>query len=437
MNKRFLKILPTRITLKLSLFLVMYLPCFFVHAQSDSLSEARECRLRNGLPNFFHKLQAGQPATIAYLGGSITAASDGWREHSASWLQKQYPVASINSIDAGIGGTGSDFGVFRLKKQILELNPDLVFIEFAVNDGEMSPDLIHETMEGIVRQIWKYNSHIDICFVYTLAATMLPALQKGKLPVSSRAMEDIAQHYGIPSVNMGMEVAALTLTGKLVFKGKIDEYPGKIVFSPDNVHPYAATGHRLYTEALSRSLQLIARNCSNTKVAHKLVKPFTINNWEEAQMIAVSELNKSGSWQVIESADDSVARLMPKTLPYLAKSNKAGSSIQVKFKGRMIGLFDVIGPGCGQYLVTIDDQKPKLFPRFDPYSTYYQLQPLFIPIPDLKQKVHTIEFKVSDVIPDKAAILKEINNKIDNPERYKENACYAGQLMLIGRLINK
>jgi len=435
MNKRILKILKARVTLKLGFCLVIYFQSFFIYAQMDSLSVAHECRIRNGLPNFFKKLQSGQHATIAYLGGSITAASDGWREHSASWLQKRYPLASIKSIDAAIGGTGSDFGVFRLRKQVLELNPDLIFIEFAVNDGEMSPELIHETMEGIVRQTWQYDSHIDICFVYTMASPMLAALQQGKLPVSSRAMEDIAQHYGIPSVNLGMEVASLSLKGKLIFKGKIDEYPGKIVFSPDNVHPYAETGHRLYTEALARSLQLIVGNHPNLQMTHKLVKPFTSSNWEEAKMISVSDLHKSGSWQVIKPSDDSVARLMPKTLSYLAKSTQPGSTIQVKFAGRMIGLFDIIGPGCGQYLVNLDNQEPKLFPRFDPYSTYYQPQPLFIPIPDLNQKIHTIEFKVSDVVPDKAAILQEINNKIDDPQRYKENACYAGQLMLIGQIV--
>lgn len=437
MNNGFLKFLPAGIVRKLSFFLLIYLQTPCMQAQSDSLSEARECRIRKGLPNFFQKLQTGQSVTIAYLGGSITAAANGWREGSASWLQKQYPAATIKSIDAAIGGTGSDFGIFRLRKQVLELNPDLIFIEFAVNDGEMSPELIHETMEGIVRQTWKYNANTDICFVYTLAATMLAPMEKGRLPVSSRAMEDIAQHYGIPSVSMGMEVAALALRGELIFKGELDEYPGKMVFSPDNVHPYAETGHRLYTEALSRSLQTIAGNRSNIRVAHKLIKPFTPNNWEEAQLISIATLQTSGSWKILESADDSVARLMPKTLSYLAKSTEPGSTIRAKFKGRMIGLFDIIGPGCGQYLVTLDSEKPILYPRFDPYSTYYQPQPLFIPIPDLKQKIHTIEFKVSTVRPDKEAILKEINNKIDNPDRYKENACYAGQLMLIGQIINK
>jgi hypothetical protein len=38
---------------------------------------------------------------------------------------------------------------------------------------------------------------------------MLDDLQKGKFPPSASAMEDIAEHYGIPSIHMGMEVAKL------------------------------------------------------------------------------------------------------------------------------------------------------------------------------------------------------------------------------------
>jgi len=435
-SNRFAILLSTGKLFKLMGILLAILTGTSLLAQSDSLPDARECRIRSGLPNFFQKLHAGQPVTIAYLGGSITEAADGWREHSASWLQKQFPTASITSVNAAIGGTGSDFGVFRLRKQVLETSPDLIFVEFAVNDQDMPTQMIQETMEGIVRQTWKYNPHIDICFVYTLSSKMLPVLQKGKLPVSSRAMEDIAEHYAIPSVNLGIQVVQLVLNGQLIFKGKKDEFPGKIVFSPDNVHPYAQTGHRLYTEALSRSLQLIMDNRSNVKMAHKIIQPVTVNNWEEAQMISIAKLRKSGSWQVMDARLDSVARLMPKALSYLVRSDKPGSTIRATFTGSRIGLFDVIGPGCGQYLVTIDHQQPALLPRFDPYCTYYQPQPLFIPIPDDKQKVHTIEFIVSDVAPDKAAILQEINNKMDDPQRYKKNACYAGQLMLIGQLVN-
>lgn len=84
-----------------------------VLAQADTLSESREFLVRSGLPNFFQKINKGGPVSIAYFGGSITEAGNGWREQSLSWFQQQYPKAKLTHINAAIGGTGSDLGVFR------------------------------------------------------------------------------------------------------------------------------------------------------------------------------------------------------------------------------------------------------------------------------------------------------------------------------------
>ena len=48
---------------------------------THDINVAEECRVRDGLPNLFAKLNAGGPVRIAYLGGSITAAQ-GWRPKS-------------------------------------------------------------------------------------------------------------------------------------------------------------------------------------------------------------------------------------------------------------------------------------------------------------------------------------------------------------------
>jgi hypothetical protein len=113
---------------------------------------AVELRARDGLPNFFAKMRAGGKLTVAYFGGSITAAN-GWRPQTTAWLQQHYPKAKVTEVNAAIGGTGSDLGVFRLGHDVLEHRPDLVFVEFAVNDGGASPEQIYCCMEGIVRQI--------------------------------------------------------------------------------------------------------------------------------------------------------------------------------------------------------------------------------------------------------------------------------------------
>lgn len=409
------------------LFIAALLFSVSLQAQTDSLNSMQAYRLRAGLPNFFTKLKTGGPLTIAYFGGSITAASGGWRDQSVKWFQQQYPQAQIKQINAGVGGTGSDLGVFRLRRDVLSQQPDLVFVEFAVNDGG---PYIHETMEGIVRQIWRANPATDICFVYTVAGNMLPTLQQGQLWPSMLAMEHIAQHYGIPSIQLGIEVLALLKAGKLVFQGKQEQYPDKLVFSGDNIHPNTATGHRLYTEALIRAMQALKNN--DHVITHSLIAPYTKNNWEDAQMIAVQNLPKTGQWSDLSNSNDSLAIQFRQRFPSLVKSTQPGSSLQIRFNGRLAGLYDLVGPGCGQYAAIIDGQAPKRYPRFDRHATYYRSHYFFLPL--LEMGAHNIHLEVSAEKLDKVAILKTDTNEPGDPAKYKEDACYAGWLLLLGHL---
>ena len=120
------------------------------------LRDAVECTPRRGLPNVFARLAAGDTVRIAYLGGSITA-QPGWRSKSLAWFRRQFPGAEVNEINAAIGGTGSDLGVFRLEHDVLRHKPHLLFVEFAVNDGGAPPDRIHRSMEGIISRSFPWT----------------------------------------------------------------------------------------------------------------------------------------------------------------------------------------------------------------------------------------------------------------------------------------
>jgi hypothetical protein len=94
-------------------------------AEEFPLASAQECRPRTGLPNFLAKANtAGAVIKIGYLGGSITA-QNGWRPKTLAHFQKTWPQAKFSEINAAIGGTGSDLGVFRLKQDVLDHKPDL------------------------------------------------------------------------------------------------------------------------------------------------------------------------------------------------------------------------------------------------------------------------------------------------------------------------
>jgi len=78
--------------------------------------------------------------TVATLGGSLTAG-DG-SDYIQAWapsfvnnyLTNKYANKTFTLKNAGIGGSTSEFGMFRFSTDVASVNPDMVFIEFSVND---------------------------------------------------------------------------------------------------------------------------------------------------------------------------------------------------------------------------------------------------------------------------------------------------------------
>lgn len=410
------------------------------HAEELALAAAQECRARGGLPNFLAKAKtAGAEIKIAYFGGSITA-QNGWRPKTLAHFQKMYPGAKFSEINAAIGGTGSDLGVFRLKQDVLDKKPDLLFVEFAVNDGGAAPEQIYRCMEGIVRQTWKALPVCDICFVYTLTEALAPPMLDGKFQRSASAMEKIADLYNIPTIHMAMEVAKLAKVGKLAWKAplpKTDEEKKNLgdtfVFAPDGVHPHAETGHELYLQAIVRSLAPIGE-ASKTPGAHTLPAPFIATNYEQAKLLPISDATLSKGFAFLDPKTDKFGKNWANRLPALHKAAQPGETIAFKFKGTRCAIYDIIGPDCGQVSVTLDDKPARVVPRFDAYCTYHRLASLMIGT-ELADTEHTVKIEIHPEQPDKSKILLQRNEKMDKPERFNGTAIYPGAIMLVGELV--
>ncbi len=404
------------------------------------LADAVECHARAGLPNLFAKLEAGKEMHIAYLGGSITAQA-GWRVKTLKWFQDQYPKAKVTEINAAIGGTGSDLGVFRLQHDVLRLKPDLLFVEFAVNDGGAAPEDIQRWMEGIVRQTWRADPAIDICFVYTVTQSLVGPMLEGKYPRAASASERVAEHYGIPTIHMAMEVARLAKEGKLLWAAKLpktDEekkaVEGKFVFAPDNVHPHPETGHELYLAAVVRSMTPI--KAAGKVGPHAVGAPLIADNFENAKMLPLGAAKLSADWKKLDETDK-MAKGWLSRMPEFWKADKAGATVTFKFKGTAAAIYDLLGPDCGQVVVTLDDQPPVTRPRFDRYCVSWRLASLMIGR-NLPDAVHTVKIELSPDSPDKAKIFKDGKQDAENPQdnpKYKPNNWYAGAIMIVGDLV--
>ncbi|MGB0579994.1 MAG: SGNH/GDSL hydrolase family protein [Limisphaerales bacterium] len=402
-------------------------------AQSDyPLRQAVECTPRSGLPNLFAKVAAGESVKVAYLGGSITAAS-GWRVKSREWLQKIHPKAKFEEIHAAIGGTGSDLGVFRLERDVLRHKPDLLFVEFAVNDGGASPERIHKAMEGIVRQTWQANPKTDICYVYTLTERFLGDLQSGKMPRAASAMEELADHYGIPSIHFGVEVARLEQAGEIVFKApKPKDWNAKPkVFSSDGVHPHVQTGHELYVEAIARSWPSILRASKKPKT-HELGKPLRADNWEKAKMVSIKPEMLRGEWRKLP-ADHRLSKRFRRNMPELYQAAKPGATLTFKFEGTTAGMFDILGPDGGQLRYQVNESKGATRNRIDGYCTYHRMSKLNV-ANEITPGIHRVEITLLPTKLDKQKILFERNrgDLKSKPEKYRDHTWYASAIMLIG-----
>jgi lysophospholipase L1-like esterase len=408
--------------------------------QDFPLVEAREVTPRGGLPNFFRKAQTtGAEVKIGYLGGSITA-QNGWRAQTLAHFKQAYPQASFTEINAAIGGTGSDLGVFRVRQDVLSKGPDLLFVEFAVNDGGADPRRIIRAMEGIVRQTWQANPKTDICFVYTLTEALSPPMLEGKLQRSASAMEKVADHYGIPTITLGMEVAKLAKAGRLLWRAPLPKAEaeqaalgGKVVFARDGVHPHDSTGQVLYTQAIIRSLPALAI-ANATPTPHVSSLALDPANWERATLAPVTAAKLSAGLTPVDMKTDAFAKNWAHRLPAMVKLTQPGQSIAFRFKGTHCAVYDVIGPAGGMVAVTLDGKAQKSVQRIDAYCTYPRLS-TFVVGTGLSEGVHTVRLELLADPIDKAAVLAKNNNKIDKPERFAPLEFTPGGLLIIGELV--
>lgn len=127
------------------------------------------------------KILAGESIEVAFLGGSITVGAttqplvdpdddydysgydretDSWRARVFEGLRQDYEqvAGQFVQINASLSGTGSDLGAFRYAQDVGQHDPDILFVEFAVNDSGRSSQnpqensSIERALKSIVQQ---------------------------------------------------------------------------------------------------------------------------------------------------------------------------------------------------------------------------------------------------------------------------------------------
>jgi len=403
---------------------------------------------RDGLKNTLKKLENGEEVCIGYIGGSITEWT-GWREMTFKWFQTTYPKAKLSQINASKGGTGSNLGAYRIGGELLftephgtpafyssrtpAKTPDLIFVEFAVNDQHDPYNGIRQSMEGIVRKIWKHDPNIDICFVYTLPLEALPYYEKDVCPRSVAAQEAVADHYGIPSINVAYRIVQLAREDKAIYNPEKDkdgkELPtpaGKILFARDTCHP-GEEGHRVYADVVGDSIKKMEAQTAKAG-PHKLPAALDAGNMEHVQILTPTRDMFSEGWSRMQDKEGP-GQWLRKYMPEIYETNKPGEKLTFKFKGRSAMLFYVAAPESGMVTTSMDGG---LEIKHSLASNDQSANVLFLEAPD-KEGEHTLTVTLSAEKPDKTKLIESEKDKPNfKASRYEENFLRVGGILLIG-----
>lgn len=176
---------------------------------NSTLSTGNNARIKKAI----EKARAGEDVTIAYLGGSITegfAASetnnaDCYAETSYHQFKDTFGAgdgSNVHFINAGMSGTPSTLGIVRYQRDVLDQMkygeyPDILFIDFAVNDGGDCA----EAYESIIRTALDQGSAVVLMFVLYISGC-----------AHEKDYSQIGNYYDLAMVSPGQGMSSFNKT---------------------------------------------------------------------------------------------------------------------------------------------------------------------------------------------------------------------------------
>lgn len=320
--------------------------------------------LRGGLVNSRICFERNKEGRVAFLGGSITT-QPGWREHTYETLKRLFPDTRFDFINAGIGGTDSTFGAMRLERDVFKNGVvDLLFLEFAVNDGGGEPGNVRRirAMEGIVRHARRLNPNIDIVVQYLADTEKVAVIDAGGVPPAIADHDIVTRHYNLPVIYNAKEIAHRIKRGEFAWEG----------FSGDTCHPNAF-GHELYGTFVAG---LLAEAWGTELPAGAQLTPYAMPpaqdplNYENGRMINPSEAELVSGWQ------RDPAWQAEKTCNYggavdVLAGLEPGAELRLTFTGSLVGISDIVGMDAGTVEYSIDGGPFQKKDLFDHYCTQF------------------------------------------------------------------
>ncbi|MFT4177634.1 MAG: SGNH/GDSL hydrolase family protein [Luteolibacter sp.] len=183
----------------------------------------------------FENLKAGKKQTVVTYGTSLTHKGT-WPKALADYLEEHYPE-QVTFVNSARSGMTSQWGVENFKERVLAHKPDLVFIEFSINDADVNKDVPLDkskaNLDQMVKSLKSRNPNVNIVLQTMNLAWDSPRNEKrfGSNRPEILAYYDIYRNYAREN--------KLTLIDNLLTWQKIlNEEPERYhKMVPDGIHP--------------------------------------------------------------------------------------------------------------------------------------------------------------------------------------------------------
>lgn len=349
------------------------------------------------LSNTLYRLTHMKSLNIAYFGGSITEGGEenGWRRLTTKWFESRWPDAKITEINAAIGGTGTDLGVYRCDRDVIAHKPNLTFIEFAVNDSTYQPDFLSGTCEAIVRKLLASDPTMEIVFIFTITKHISDQLAAG-VPYHSRDRHAaIAAHYSLPAIDIGTPLAEAAAKAE----------KGWREYTNDDVHPHAG-GYAVKFAALQPALEsLLTGPTPESLTEHPMPAPLFFNLPTAARLV--------DAWPLVEhraqpdtGAETDWSQLFLHLCfrwPTCIGANKPDSELTFEFEGSNLGVYWMMASDSGDIDYRIDNGDWQHKSSWDIYCPRFARANFHMLAQNLPEGRHTAIIRISETKNEQSA----------------------------------
>jgi lysophospholipase L1-like esterase len=321
--------------------------------------------------HFLAKARRGEPVTVSVIGGSITAGAKASRGELcygalvAKWVGAAFPQSKVTFVNAGIGATGSGYGALRAQRDLLGHKPDLVVVEYAVNDPDNQQAA--ETLEGLLRQILGQPQQ---------PAVMLLFMMNQAGGNAQKWHSKVGEHYELPMLSYRDALWPAMVAKEIAWTD----------FSPDEVHPNDR-GHafaaRLVTDYLDRARAALPADDRLSPIAPQLPAPLLSATWDHCWLSEYADLkpvaNHGFTYQTGRIGDAGW------------RAEEPGSSLEFEVHGTVLYLMDWRLRGSnGKLSVQVDDRAPSIHDTWFPgtWGGYHGLIELARDLPPGAHRVH-------------------------------------------------